>query len=175
MNFSPCCRKHVFDYYWDGAEPHSGMTRENIPGDDRMVATGASGFGIMTLVVGADRGFVTREQAVERLTKIVTFLEGAQRYHGAWSITVYGATGKTMPVFGTFDNGGDLVETSFLMQGLLAARQYFHGDNPEEQDLYRGTRTFGRRWSANGTANPRPAISFTGIGPRSGRGKFIIR
>ena len=126
-----------FHYYWDGAEPHSGMTRENIPGDDRMVATGASGFGIMTLVVGADRGFVTREQAVERLTKIVTFLKGAQRYHGAWSHYMYGATGKTMPVFGTFDNGGDLVETSFLMQGLLAARQYFHADNQKEQDLYR--------------------------------------
>jgi exo beta-1,2-glucooligosaccharide sophorohydrolase (non-reducing end) len=126
-----------FHYYWEGADPHSGMARENIPGDDRMVATGASGFGILALVVGADRGFITREQGVERLTKIVTFLEGAQRYHGAWSHYMYGATGKTMPVFGTFDNGGDLVETSFLMQGLLAARQYFHGNNEKEQSLYR--------------------------------------
>jgi hypothetical protein len=57
-----------FRYYWDGADPHSGMTRESIPGDDRMIATGASGFGIAALVVGVDRGCITREQRVGRLT-----------------------------------------------------------------------------------------------------------
>jgi hypothetical protein len=125
-----------FHYYWEGAEPHSGMARENIPGDERMVATGASGFAIMALVTGADRGFITRAQGVERLTRIVNFLEKAQRYHGVWSHYMDGNTGKTMPVFGTFDNGGDLVETSFLMQGLLAARQYFRGTTPAESSLY---------------------------------------
>jgi hypothetical protein len=126
-----------FRYYWEGADPHSGMARENIPGDDRIVATGASGFGIAALVVGVDRGFITREEGIERLTRIVGFLEHAQRYHGAWSHYMDGSTGKTMPVFGMFDNGGDLVETSFLMQGLLAARQYFHGRTEPEKDLYR--------------------------------------
>jgi exo beta-1,2-glucooligosaccharide sophorohydrolase (non-reducing end) len=126
-----------FRYYWEGADPQSGMTRENIPGDDRIVATGASGMGIAALIVGVDRGFITRTQGIERMTKIVTFLEHAQRYHGAWSHFMNGSTGKTMPVFGMFDNGGDLVETSFLMEGILAARQYFHGDNDSERDLYR--------------------------------------
>lgn len=126
-----------FHYYWEGADPHSGMTRENIPGDDRIVATGASGMGIAALIVGVDRQFITRAQGVERLTRIVDFLEHAQRYHGAWSHFMDGNTGKTMPVFGMFDNGGDLVETSFLMEGLLAARQYFRGDSEAERDLYR--------------------------------------
>jgi hypothetical protein len=126
-----------FRYYWEGADPHSGMARENTPGDDRIIATGASGFGVSALMVGVDRGFITREQGVERLTKIVNFLEHADRYHGAWSHYMDGSTGKTMPVFGMFDNGGDLVETSFLMQGLLAVRQYFHGTNEKEQSLYR--------------------------------------
>ena len=125
-----------FRYYWDGAEPHSGMALENTPGDDRIVATGASGMGIATLVVGVDRGFITRAQGIERLSKIVNFLEHAQRYHGAWSHYMDGSTGKTMPVFGMFDNGGDLVETSFLMEGLLSARQYFRGNSPAEKDLY---------------------------------------
>ncbi|HEX6802468.1 MAG TPA: glucoamylase family protein [Terriglobales bacterium] len=125
-----------FRYYWEGADPSSGMTRENIPGDDRIVATGASGMGIAALVVGVDRGFITRSQGLERLTKIVNFLEHAQRYHGAWSHYMNGSTGQTMPVFGMFDNGGDLVETSFLMEGLLAARQYFKGDSPAEKNLY---------------------------------------
>ena len=121
-----------FHYYWDGADPHSGMARENIPGDDRIVATGASGFGIMALIVGVDRHFITRAEGVERLTKIVNFLEHADRYHGVWSHYMDGASGHTMPVFGMLDNGGDLVETSFLVQGLLAARQYFRSDTAEQ-------------------------------------------
>lgn len=131
-------QRACFHYYWEGAEPNSGMARENIPGDERVVATGASGFGIMALIVGIDRGFITREQGVQRMTKIVNFLEHAQRYHGVWSHFMDGSTGQTMAVFGMFDNGGDLVETSFLMQGLLAARQYFHGSSQTEQALYTG-------------------------------------
>ena len=119
-----------FRYYWEGAEPNSGMALENIPGDDRIIALGASGFGVMSIIVGADRGFITREQGAQRLTKIVGFLEKAPRYHGAWAHFLNGETGKTIPLFGAADDGGDLVETSFLLQGLLAARQYFH-DQPD--------------------------------------------
>lgn len=125
-----------FRYYWEGAHPVAGLTLENIPGDDRIVATGASGFGIMALIVGVDRGFVTREQGIERLTEILDFLEKVPRYHGAWSHFLNGDTAQSMLVFGMFDNGGDLVETSFLMEGLLAARQYFKGDSKAEQNIY---------------------------------------
>jgi exo beta-1,2-glucooligosaccharide sophorohydrolase (non-reducing end) len=125
-----------FRYYWEGAHPVSGTTLENVPGDDRIVATGASGFGIMALVVGVDRGFITREQGLERLTKIVSFLERAPRYHGAWSHFMDGSTSKTLPVFDMFDDGGDLVETAFLMEGLLTARQYFNGSSGRERNLY---------------------------------------
>jgi len=125
----------AFRYYWDAADPLSGMARENVPGDDRIVATGASGFGIGALVVGAARGFVTREQALARMEKITGFLERAQRYHGAWSHYMDGSTGRTMALFGMLDNGGDLVETSFMVQGLLTARQYFDGEGAREQAL----------------------------------------
>src|SRR5205823_14698855 len=104
-----------------------GTTLENIRGDDRIVATGASGFGIMALIVGVERGFITREQGLDRLTKIVSFLEKVPRYHGVWAHFMDGATGETLPVFDMFDNGGDLVETAFLMEGLRTARQYFNG------------------------------------------------
>jgi exo beta-1,2-glucooligosaccharide sophorohydrolase (non-reducing end) len=96
---------------------------------------GASGFGVGALVVGASRGFITRDQARERLAKIVGFLERAPRYHGAWSHYMNGSTGQTMPLFGMLDNGGDLVETSFMMQGLLMARQYFNAPTAAERDL----------------------------------------
>lgn len=125
-----------FRYYWEGADPYSGATYENIPGDKRIVATGATGFGIMALIVGVDRHFITREQGIERLNKIVGFFERAPRYHGAWSHFNNGQTAKTMAVFGMFDDGGDLVETAFLMQGLLTARQYFNGPSAAERTLY---------------------------------------
>lgn len=125
-----------FRYYWErGAHPVSGMTLESVPGDPRIVATGASGFGIMAMVVGMDRGFITREQGVERLTKIVGFLEHAQRYHGVWPHFMDGATGRTLPLFGMFDNGGDVVETAFLMEGLLTARQYLNSSNATEREV----------------------------------------
>ena len=114
------------------------MTRENIPGDDRIVATGASGMGIAALIVGVDRGFITRAQGIERMTKIVNFLEHAQRYHGVWSHFMDGSTGKTMPVFGMFDNGGDLVETSFLMEGPARGPAVFpRRTATPKSDLYR--------------------------------------
>jgi exo beta-1,2-glucooligosaccharide sophorohydrolase (non-reducing end) len=125
-----------FRYYWEGAHPVAGLTLENIPGDDRIVATGASGFGIMALIVGVDRKFITRQQGLERLTQIVTFLEKAPRYHGVWSHFMDGATAQSLPVFDAIDNGGDLVETAFLMEGLLAARQYFQGSAMPEKSLY---------------------------------------
>jgi hypothetical protein len=125
-----------FRYYWEGAHPISGTSLENIPGDDRIVATGASGFGIMAVIVGVNRGFITRDQGLGRMEKIVTFLEKAPRYHGVWSHFMDGTTTQTLPVFDMFDDGGDLVETSFLMEGLLAARQYFNGPSKREHDLY---------------------------------------
>ena len=124
-----------FRYYWEGAEPHSGLALENIPGRKNMIATGASGFGIMAIIVGADRGFITREQAIERMLKITSFLEKCDKFHGAVSHFIDGSTGKVEPFFGERDNGGDLVETSFLFQGLLAARSYFDGDSQDEKQI----------------------------------------
>jgi hypothetical protein len=129
-------QEECFRYYWEGAHPNAGTTLENIPGDDRIVATGASGFGIMALIVGVDRGFITREQGLDRLIKIVSFLEKSPRYHGVWSHFMDGATGQTLPVFDMFDDGGDLVETAFLMEGLLSARQYFNGPDERERNLF---------------------------------------
>lgn len=124
-----------FRYYWEADEPNSGMTRENTPGDDDMIAVGASGFGIMAMVVGADRGFVPRQEVVDRLLRITGFLAHADRFHGVWPHFLSGKTGHVLPVFGMFDDGADLVETSFLMQGLLTARQYFNKDNEKEHSL----------------------------------------
>ena len=80
-----------------------------------------------------------------------------------------------MPVFGTFDNGGDLVETSFLMQGLLAARQYFHGASKKSRLYTAASPICGRQWNGTGIARLRRVTFSTGIGRRSGHGRFTIR
>jgi hypothetical protein len=124
-----------FHYYWDSAEPVSGMARESQPGNDDMIALGASGFGVMAMIVAADRGFVPREALVERMLKITRFLDRADRFHGAWGHFISGRTGHVIPLFQIYDDGADLVETSFMMQGLLAARGYFTRDTPAEREL----------------------------------------
>ena len=126
-------QRQTFNYFWDFAHPNSGMARErNTSGD--LVTTGGSGFGVMALIVGMERGFISRNQGVERLERIVSFLETADRFHGAWSHWINGNTGAVMP-FSTNDNGGDLVETSLLMQGLITMRQYLAASTPAEKQL----------------------------------------
>jgi hypothetical protein len=122
-----------FRYYWEGAEATSGLAKENISGRHNMIASGASGFGMMALIAGAERKFITRKECVDRFVKIVNFLEKAETFHGVYPHFIDGPTGKVEPFFGRRDNGADLVETSFLIQGLLTARQYFSGSNPQEK------------------------------------------
>jgi len=128
-------QRSTFRYFWDYAHPISGLIRERSNGDDNLVTIGGSGFGVMALLVGIDRDFISREQGKERLLKILDFLENkAQRYHGVFPHWLNGTSGITIP-FSTYDNGGDLVETSFLIQGLLTARQYFDGNDSTEENI----------------------------------------
>lgn len=131
----------TFQYFWDGAEPTSGLGRERIhmdgeypQNDQNVVTTGGSGFGVMAILVGIERGFISRQEGFERLRQIVDFLEKADRFHGVWSHWIQGETGKVKP-FSKLDNGGDLVESAFLIQGLLTCRQYFKDGNEGEKAL----------------------------------------
>ncbi|MGZ5135881.1 MAG: glucoamylase family protein, partial [Flavitalea sp.] len=124
-----------FRFYWEGAEKQSGLSKENMPGRRNMIATGASGFGMMALIAGTERRFITRDESVDRFLQIVHFLERTETFHGAFSHFVDGPTKKVEPFFGKRDNGGDLVETSFLIQGLLAARSYFDKEDPKEKQI----------------------------------------
>lgn len=126
-------QQQTFKYFWDFAHPASGMARErNTSGN--LVTSGGSGFGLMAIIVGIERGFISRSEGVERLSKIVTFLEGADRFHGAWSHWIDGTTGAVLP-FSTNDNGGDLVETALLVQGLITFRQYLDPADATESSL----------------------------------------
>lgn len=126
-------QEQTFRYFWNFAHPASGMARERDTSGD-LVTTGGTGFGIMALIVGMERNFISRQQGLERMEKILTFLESADRFHGAWPHWINGNTGDVIP-FSVNDNGGDLVETSFLMQGLLTFRQYLDATITSEKTL----------------------------------------
>ncbi|TCD07044.1 DUF3131 domain-containing protein [Pedobacter frigidisoli] len=126
-------QKQTFKYFWDFGHPTSGLARErNTSGNT--VTSGGSGFGIMALVTGVSRNFISRADGLARIQKIVAFLKTAERFHGAYPHWLDGNTGKVIP-FSTKDNGGDLVETSYLMAGLITARQYFNGADANETAL----------------------------------------
>ncbi|MFN8209955.1 MAG: glucoamylase family protein [Bacteroidales bacterium] len=131
----------TFQYFWDGAEPVSGMARERFhvdgdypENDKNIITTGGSGFGLMAALAGIERGFITREAAVSRFEKIVSFLEKADRFHGAWPHWLNGETGRVKP-FSPKDNGADLVETAYLVQGLISVRQYLINGSVSEKQL----------------------------------------
>ena len=138
-------QRQTFRFFWDFAHPACGLARDRVSvtgeGND-LVAIGGSGFGIMAVIVATERGWITRDDALGHLTKVVRNLGDVPRYHGVFPHFIDGRTGATVP-FGTKDDGGDLVETSFLMQGLLCARQYFSGRSAAESDL---RRSINRLW-----------------------------
>ncbi len=127
-------QQQTFKYFWDFGHPVSGMARErNTSGD--LVTTGGTGFGIMAIVTAVNRNFITRAEGVARVLKISEFLiNNCTKYHGAFAHWLNGATGVTIP-FSANDNGADLVETSFLMEGLIIARQYFNTNDATEANL----------------------------------------
>lgn len=133
-------QKQTFNYFWEGAEPTSGLARERIHLDDiypthdkDIITIGGSGFGVMAILVGIERDFITREKGLARLEKAVDFLDNADRFHGAWPHWLT-PNGKMTP-FSKKDNGGDLVETAFLIEGLLTVKEYFKDGNEREQKL----------------------------------------
>ena len=119
-------QEETFKYFWDYAEQNSGAAREryhpaNPSLDAHVVATGGTGFGLMSILVGIERNFVSRSEAVQRLGKMLNFLESADRFHGAWPHWIDGNTGSVIP-FSTHDDGGDLVETALLCQAFICIR-----------------------------------------------------
>lgn len=127
-------QRQTFKYFWDFGHPTSGLARErNSSGD--VVTSGGSGFGVMSIVAAINRQFISRADGLARVQKIVGFLKNnAQTFHGAFPHWLNGATGAVVP-FSAQDNGADLVETAYLMQGLLTARQFFNSSSADETTL----------------------------------------
>lgn len=132
-------QEETFRYFWDFAQTESGAARERYHPSDpsfdqNTVTTGGSGFGLMVLLVGMERGYISRSEGIARINKILDFFENADRFHGAWPHWINGTNGNVIP-FSAQDDGGDLVETAFLVQGLICVKEYFDGGSDQEKAL----------------------------------------
>ncbi len=126
-------QSQTLKYFWDFGHPVSGLARERNSSID-LVTTGGSGFGLMAMIVGVEREFISREDAIGRWEIMLSFLKNADRFHGAWSHWMNGASGKALP-FSAKDNGADLVETAFMVQALITLRQYLNPNDAREASL----------------------------------------
>jgi hypothetical protein len=128
-------QRAAFDYFYEYGHPTSGLARASIRKDPDVCAIGASGMGFFNLGVGVERGFITRREGADRTLEELKFLsEKADRFHGAFPHFINGQTGKVIP-FSPRDDGADIVETAFLMEGILFAREYFSRTDPEETEI----------------------------------------
>jgi len=124
-----------FDYFYEYGHPTSGLARASALRDPNICAIGASGMGFFNFGVGIERGFITRQEGAERTLKILKFLsDKAQRFHGAFPHFINGETGEVIP-FSKYDDGADIVETAYLIQGVLFAREYFSQTNSNETEI----------------------------------------
>jgi hypothetical protein len=141
----------------DYGHPISGLARERSNASPETVTSGGSGFGIMAIPIAISRNFITRQDGLVRMQKIVGFLKNtAIKVKGAFPHWLNGTTGAIIP-FSANDDGADLVETSYLLAGLLATRQYFNGTGADEitlrndiNDLWNGVEW---DWFRNGNQN----------------------
>lgn len=128
----------TFRFFWEGAHPNCGLARDRTgltaDSSDDLVSTGGSGFAVMALLVGAERGWITRGEAADRVSFMLSFLERGPCFHGLFPHYLDGRTG-TVIRFGRKDDGADIVESSLLFQGLLCARQYFNRSSPAERGI----------------------------------------
>lgn len=125
-------QRETLRYFTDFAHPACGLARERSGTPNMMdtVTTGGTGFGIMAMIVGAERGFISKAEAVNRIAQICRFLGSVPRHRGAFAHWINGNTGATV-AFSARDDGGDIVETAFLMMGLLTAREWLCEAEPK--------------------------------------------
>ena len=134
-------QKQTFQYFWEGAEPNSGLARERIhidgeyPKNDQNVVTiGGSGFGLMSVLIGIHNNYITKEEGLQRFQKSLNFLSKAERFQGAWAHWYNGDTGEVKE-FSKKDDGGDIVETAFMAQALITIREYYKDGSAEEKQV----------------------------------------
>ncbi|MEK8032277.1 glucoamylase family protein [Ideonella sp. DXS29W] len=127
----------TFRFFWDTAHPQTGLVPDRWPASPTMASVASVGFGLTAYIVGAERQFVTRAEAAERVQRTLDFLlhapqgdaqRGMAGYRGFFYHFLHMATGER------FDDRVELstIDTALLMGGVLAVQSFFNGTGAVE-------------------------------------------
>jgi hypothetical protein len=160
----------AFLYFYEHADARTGLVldrarasgEEHPPGhpSHHIASSAATGFGLTALCIGAERGWVARDEARARaLDTLRFFAERAPREHGWFLHWMDAATGERR-----WQSEFSSIDTALLLAGVLTARQCFR----EDADLVRlATLIYGRvdfRWMLAG----HPTLLSHGWRPETG-------
>jgi len=126
-------QKGVFYFFWNECG-ENGLIRDRMS-DKTLSSTMAGGFQLTVYCIGAEHGWVSREDAATRVLKVLETYQALPRFHGMFAHYYDISTGEVVAYMHEEDNGADVSETGFMMAGALMCRQYFKQDNDTEQAI----------------------------------------
>jgi hypothetical protein len=131
-------QERTFRFFWDTANTENGLIPDRYP-TPSYASIAAVGFGLTSYPVGAQRGYVTREQARKRVLTTLRFLHNAPQgpdarrmagYKGFFYHFLDMKTGERFE-----DSELSTVDTAILLAGALFCRGYFNGPDPAETEI----------------------------------------
>jgi hypothetical protein len=162
--------ERTFRYFWETTNPDNGLVPDRSP-TPSFSSIAAVGFGLTAYGAGVERGYVTREQARARTLATLRFFRDAPQGPDAAGVTGYKGfyyhflDMKTGRRFETVELS--TIDTALLLAGVLFAREYFDGADPEEVEIRAVADELYRRadWA---WASVRPPAISMGWTPESG-------
>lgn len=125
-------QRGYFRFFYEGYQKDSKMALIGTERPAINVALAGSAYAATAIPVAVERGWISRQEGAQRFLDMCTFLNRAERYHGAWSHWMNGKTGAGSPFNPKQQSAGDLVETAFMMMGLFICSEYFNSEDAME-------------------------------------------
>ena len=128
---------HSFQYFMHEVNKENGLVKDRSR-IDAPSSTAATGFGVVSWIIGAERGWITRDKAFELVNTLVTFLLNSDQsgsvtstgYKGFYFHFLDMKTGERV-----WDCELSTIDTGLLLAGLRFAYQYFNEDTEAEKKL----------------------------------------
>lgn len=142
--------KRTFDYFWQTAMPDNGLIPDRYPYTEPFASVAGIGFGLTAYGIGVERGYITREQAIERVLLTLRTLEGLPQgsrndgmagYRGFFYHFLDLKTGARYADWVELSS----VDTALLMAGVLFTQSYFDRATPQETEIRHLADTLYRR------------------------------
>ncbi len=134
-------QRKAFDYFWDGFDPSTGLIAD--AGRRRRTSVATSGFGLSAYCIGVDRGWVTRQEAYDRvLVTLNSYFDDPEVeddfcVEGKYGLFFHFINVDTGRRYGRSEVS--TIDSAILMAGVLHVMTYFEGTEAEElaEKIYR--------------------------------------